>query len=87
MGHALPTWMRQRIIEEHLNGKTLTQIAQEQTLSYSTVRRCWHRYQERGIDGLRRITPTVLSRDPANKTLSIEQRDGSSSCTGPGEPR
>ncbi len=52
MGHALPTWMRQRIIEEHLNGKPLTQIAREQTLGYATVRRCWHRYQERGFDGL-----------------------------------
>lgn len=52
MGRALPTWMRQRIVQEHRAGKSLTAIAREQALSYSTVRRCWRRYQARGVDGL-----------------------------------
>ena len=52
MGRALPTWMRKRIIKEHQNGKSLTQITHEQTLSYATVRRCWQRYKQRGIDAL-----------------------------------
>ena len=52
MGQALATWMRQHIVEEHRTGTSLAEIARVHNLSYSTVRSCWHRYKQRGLDGL-----------------------------------
>ena len=69
MGRALPTWMRQRIVEEHLAGKSLTEIAREHALSYSTVCRCWHRYQERGCDGLAPDYPNCGKQGPSQQDL------------------
>ncbi len=52
MGRALPTWMRQRVVQQHLEGTSLAEIARSHNLSYSTVRNCWHRYREGGLDSL-----------------------------------
>lgn len=52
MGRALPNWTRRRIVEEHRAGKTLTEIAHQHQLSYSTVCRCWQRYKRQGLEGL-----------------------------------
>ena len=52
MPRALATALRRRIVEEHLAGKSLKAIAQQEQLSYSTVRLCWRRYREHGFSGL-----------------------------------
>ena len=52
MGRALATWMRRRVVEQHLNGTSLAEIARTEGLSYATVRKCWHRYKQRGLEGL-----------------------------------
>src|SRR5437868_5043732 len=49
---ALPLAVRQQIIDLKSKGSTLQSIAQEQHLSYSTVRQVWKRYKAEGTKGL-----------------------------------
>jgi len=45
--------VREQIISEKLSGKTLLKISEEQSVSYSTVRRIWGRYQKGGFENLK----------------------------------
>lgn len=48
-----PISIRERIVEEKLLGKTLLAISEEQSISYSTVRRIWNRYKEGGFENIK----------------------------------
>lgn len=52
MGVPLPVPIRQQIVAAHAKGKKLIDIADEQKLSYSTVRNIWKRYKQSGVEGL-----------------------------------
>lgn len=45
--------VRELIINEKLSGKTLLKISAEQSVSYSTVRRIWQRYQAGGFENIK----------------------------------
>jgi len=49
---ALASAARRRVVEAHLNGEPLKAIAARENLSYSSVRLYWHRYRQRGFEGL-----------------------------------
>src|SRR5216684_8628934 len=52
MPRALPLPTRQDIIERHVRGQALTQIATELGIPYVTVRALWRAFRDRGADGL-----------------------------------
>jgi len=52
MPRALPLATRQDIIERHLRGQTLAQIATDLGIPYVTVRALWRAFRNRGSDGL-----------------------------------
>src|SRR5690242_16581562 len=52
MPRALPAATRQEIIERHLRGQTLRQVAAELALPFDTVRDLWRAFRDGGPDGL-----------------------------------
>jgi transposase len=52
MPRALARAVRQEIVQRHLRGPALTQIAAELPLSYDTVRTLWRAFRDQGEDGL-----------------------------------
>lgn len=52
MAQPMPMALRLLVVDEHLQGYSLAEIARTHKLSYSTVRACWHRFKKRGREGL-----------------------------------
>jgi hypothetical protein len=52
MGQPLSMNLRLLLVEQHLQGHSLAQIARTHQLSYATVRALWQRFEARGRDGL-----------------------------------
>ncbi len=52
MAQPLPMALRLLVVEHHLQGHSLAEIARTNKLSYSTVRACWHRFKTHGRQGL-----------------------------------
>jgi len=52
MGQAIPLSIRERIVQLRQSGKKFTTISEEEHISYSTVRRIWKRFEEKGRTGL-----------------------------------
>jgi hypothetical protein len=47
-----PTSLKKEIVSEKQSGKSLLQISNERSISYSTVKRIWSKYQKEGEQGL-----------------------------------
>jgi len=52
MPRAPPLATRQDIVERHLRGQTLAQIATDLGIAFVTVRALWRAFRDRGSDGL-----------------------------------
>lgn len=52
MGQAIPLFVRERIVKLRQSGKKFTQISQEEQIPYSSVRKIWKRFEEKGLVGL-----------------------------------
>lgn len=52
MGQAIPFHIRERIVRARQSGKKFTVISQEEQISYSSVRKIWKRFEEKGLEGL-----------------------------------
>lgn len=52
MGQPLSMTLRLLLVEQHLQGQSLAQIARSHHLSYATVRTIWQRFEARGRQGL-----------------------------------
>jgi transposase len=52
MGQPLSMTLRLLLVEQHLQGHSLAQLARTHQLSYATVRALWQRFQARGREGL-----------------------------------
>lgn len=52
MAQPMPMALRLLVVEHHLQGHSLAEIARTNKLSYTTVRACWHRFKRRGREGL-----------------------------------
>lgn len=50
---AIEIYIREKIITEKKSGKTLVVIAEENHLSYKTVKRIWSLYKKGGIEGIK----------------------------------
>ena len=52
MGQAIPLSARERIVKLRKEGKKFTTISQEEQIPYSSVRKIWKRFLEKGLAGL-----------------------------------
>ena len=52
MGRATDLSRRKKIVDQKLAGQTLKAISEQMNLPFSTVRRIWRRYRDRGPKGL-----------------------------------
>lgn len=52
MGQALSLSIREEIVKMRQQGKKFTRISKELDVSYSSVRKIWKRFEEKGISGL-----------------------------------
>ncbi len=66
---ALATSVRRRIVEAHRGGESLKAIALRENLSYSCVRTYWHRYRQRGLEGLAPDYQNCGRQGPGNDQL------------------
>lgn len=52
MGQAIPLSIREQIVKLRKEGKMFTRISEEEQISYSSVRKIWKRFLEKGLAGL-----------------------------------
>ncbi len=78
MAQPMPMALRLRVVEQHLQGHSLAEIARTNKLSYTTVRACWRRFKQRGREGLAPAA-AVGVRDRAQMTAATAPHATSSS--------
>ena len=53
MSHRVSLVLREQLIDKHLSGQSLKDVARELVIPYSTARRIWSRFKHRGRQGLK----------------------------------